>query len=56
MIHPYQRVIDRFHTKDIFSKKHVLDNEDSSKYKEVIKKNGMEYKLVMAHMHLQNLV
>ena len=54
MMRTYQRTINRLYTKVISSKKHVLDNEDSAKYKEVIKKSGMEYELVPPHMHIQN--
>ena len=55
MMHTYQRLIEKFQTKPIFPKKHVLDNIASAKYKEAIKKNGMEYELVPPHTHLWKL-
>ena len=44
----------RPHTKYIFPKKNVLDNEASSKYKEVIKINWMEHEIVTPNMNHRN--
>ena len=54
-MHTYQRIIDCFHTNVIFPNKYFLDKKELAKYKEVIKKNGMEYELVPPHMHRQDL-
>ena len=54
-MHTYQSLIDLLHTKCIFPKKQVLENEASSKYKGAMKKSGMEYELLSPHMHCKNL-
>ena len=49
MMRPYQKLIDRLREKGIQSKLHLLDNECSEKFKEVIKNNGIKYQLMPPH-------
>ena len=47
----YQVLVDRLHQCKIYPKKHILDNEISDKFREVIKHNKMEHELVPPHNH-----
>ena len=45
----YQKLIDQLKEKGILKKLHLLNNECSEEFKEVIKNNGMKYQLVPPH-------
>ena len=51
----YQKLIDRLREKGIQPKLHLLDNEFSEEFKEVINNNGMKYQLVPPHDHRRNI-
>ena len=51
----YQKIIDLMHTKYVFLKEHILDNEASVKYKYAIKKKGVKYELVPPRIYLRNV-
>jgi hypothetical protein len=51
----YQDLVDCLCSASIQPKIHLLDNECSTKFKERIKSNNMEYQLVPPHDHRQNI-
>ena len=55
MVETYQKMIERFKTRGIFLKKHILDNEISEKYKKSIDKNGIKWELIPVGMHRRNV-
>ena len=55
MMRLYQKLIDRLKEKGIQSKLHLLDNECSEEFKEVINNNDMKYQLVPPHDHIRNI-
>ena len=54
IIRGYQVLIDQLNEADIFPTEHILDNEKSAEFLEVIKKNRMTYQLVPPHDHQRN--
>ena len=55
MMRLHQKLIDQLKEKGIKPKLHLLDNECSEEFKEVIKNNGMKYQLVPPHDHRRNV-
>jgi hypothetical protein len=55
MICAYQHLIDHLKTAGIEPQWHVLDNECSVEFKDIIKKNNMTFPLVPPHNHCQNI-
>ena len=55
MVRAYQSLMKRLQSAGIKPKKHVLDNEISSEFKEVIKQNGIQYELVPKGQHRRNI-
>jgi hypothetical protein len=51
----YQVLVNRLHQCKIYPKKHILDNEISDKFREIIKHNKMEHELVPPHDHRRNI-
>ena len=54
MVRAYQVLIDRLNEAGIFPTEHILNNEKSAEFLEVIKKNKMTYQLVPPHDHRRN--
>jgi hypothetical protein len=54
MMAAYQRIVNRMRAAGLGLKKHILNNEASKAFKEKIKENKMEYKLVPPGNHQQN--
>ena len=55
MVRAYQVLVDRLHEKNINPTLHILDNECSAEYKEVIERNGMKFQLVPPNDHRRNV-
>ena len=55
MIRAYRALMRRLKATGIKPKKHVLDNEASTNFKQEIKEHGLEYKLVPKGMHRRNI-
>jgi len=55
MIPAYQRKVDKLKAAGLIMKKHILDDENSKVFKEVIKSNNIEYDLVLPGGHRQNI-
>ena len=55
MVRAYTALITKLKAAGIKPKKHVLDNEVSNEYKQAIKENGMEFKLVPKGKHRRNI-
>ena len=51
----YQKMIYRLKEKGIQLKLHLLDNECSKEFKEIIKNNGMKYQLLPPHDYRNNI-
>jgi hypothetical protein len=54
MIEAYQRIINRMRAAGLGLKKHILHNEASKAFKELIRENGLEYELVPPGNHRRN--
>ncbi len=54
MIRAYQQMVNRMNTAGMGLKNHKLDNKASMAFKQCIKTNNMEYKLVPPHNHRCN--
>ncbi len=55
MITAYQRMVDRMEISGLGLKHHRLDNKCSKKFKQCIRKNGMNHKLVPPDNHQRNI-
>ena len=55
MVSAYKKMMKRLKAAGLKPKKHVLDNEASEDYKQAIKEEGVEYKLVPKGQHRQNV-
>ena len=55
MMISYQKLIDRLKENGIQQKLHLLDNECSEEFQEVMKKNTMKYQLVPPYDHRRNI-
>ena len=55
MIRAYQKLLKELRLSGMTPKKHVLDNEMSSEFKDAVRMNGMEYELVPKGQHRRNI-
>ena len=55
MVRAYQKLLKKLRLAGMTPKQHVLDNKMSNKFKDTVRMNEMEYKLVPKGQHCRNI-